>query len=138
MLKIILDTNTLISAFFWDGNEAELLRKIEQKKVSLFISQEILKELENVLDRPKFKEIINKTKITKEQIIEKIIALSNVVIGNKLFINICRDSEDNKILECAEITKADYIVSGDRDLLVLKQHKNTKIVKTSDILEIIN
>jgi len=137
MLKIVLDTNVLVSAFFWEGNEAELFRKIEQKKTVLFISQEILKELEDVLNRPKFKEIMIKSNINSNEIIQKIISVSHLVIGNKLNINICRDEKDNKFLECAEHAKADYIVSGDRDLLVLKQYNNFKIVKTSEILKII-
>ncbi|MBI2655235.1 hypothetical protein HYX06_02310, partial [Candidatus Woesearchaeota archaeon] len=50
----IFDTNTLVSAFFWEGNEAELLRKIEQGKAKLYITNEIIKEIEDVIKRPKF------------------------------------------------------------------------------------
>ncbi|MBU2633627.1 MAG: putative toxin-antitoxin system toxin component, PIN family [Nanoarchaeota archaeon] len=137
MLRIVADTNTLISAFFWDGNEAELFRKIEQKKVDLFISQEILKEIRDVLNRPKFKEIMIKANTTPDESIQKIISVSHLVIGDKIGINVCRDVKDNKFLECAEHAKADYIVSGDKDLLVLKEYKNIKIIRTFEILEMI-
>jgi len=53
LLKLVLDTNTLVSAFFWEGNEAELLRKIEQGGANLYITNEILKEVEEVIKRPK-------------------------------------------------------------------------------------
>ena len=50
MRKVVLDTNTLISALLWDGNEAEIIEKGEKKEIQLFISQEILEELRGVSD----------------------------------------------------------------------------------------
>lgn len=137
MLRLVLDTNVLISAFFWEGNEADLFRKIEQGKVSLFISNEILKEIEDVLNKPKFKEALIKAGITRDQVIQKIISLSHIIIGNKLNINICIDKKDNKFLECAEHAKADYIVSGDKDLLILKKYKNIKVINSSEIIKLL-
>ncbi len=48
-LKLVLDTNTIVSAFFWEGNEAELFREIERGKAKLYITSEILKEVEEVM-----------------------------------------------------------------------------------------
>ena len=56
------------------------------------------------------------------------------MIGLKLNIKVCRDSKDSKFIECAVNANADYIVSGDKDLLVLKNYKKIKIIKTSEIL----
>ena len=53
MKKVVLDTNTLISALLWDGNGAEIIEKGEKKEIQLFISQEILEELRGVLKREK-------------------------------------------------------------------------------------
>lgn len=137
LLKLVFDTNTLVSAFFWEGNESKLFRKIEQEKVLLFISQEILKEVEEVIKRPKFKQTIVNANLTPDQIIQKIVSASTLVIGPKLNIKVCRDREDNKFLECAEHAKADYLVTGDNDLLKLKKHKKTKIIKTNEILKLL-
>ena len=134
MLKIVLDTNTLISAFFWQGNEFELFQNIEQGKAELYISQEILEELKEVLNRDKFKSVISKTNQTPNEIIQKIISVSNVVMGEKLGIKACRDDKDNKFLECAILAKADYIVSGDEDLIALKKYENIKIVKSLEVM----
>ena len=60
LLKLVLDTNTIISAFFWEGNEAKLLRKIEQGKTKLYITSEILKEVEEIIKRPKFNEVMRR------------------------------------------------------------------------------
>ena len=48
-LRIVLDTNILVSAFFWEGNESRLLRKCKERHYSLILSLEILDELEKVL-----------------------------------------------------------------------------------------
>ena len=137
MLKLVLDTTTLVSAFFWKGNEFELFKKIEQGKAQLFISKNIVKEVEDVLNRPKFEGAIKKVNINPNQIIQNIISVSHLVFGPKLNINVCRDPKDNKFLECAVNANVDYIVSGDKDLLSLEYYKNIKIVRTSEILKLL-
>ena len=137
LLKLVLDTNTIISAFFWEGNEAELFRKIEQGKANLYITREILKEVEEVIKRPKFSEVMRKANLTPDQIMQKIVSLSHLVIAPKLGIKVCRDEKDNKFLECAESAKADYLISGDEDLLSLKEYKRISIVKTWKMLKLL-
>ena len=137
LLKLVLDTNTIVSAFFWEGDEAELFRKIEQGKAKLYITNEILKEVEEVIKRPKFNEVMNKAGLTPDQIIQKIVSLSHLVIAPKLSIKVCRDEKDNKFLECAESAKADYLVSGDEDLLSLKEYEGIPIVRTWRILQLL-
>jgi putative PIN family toxin of toxin-antitoxin system len=136
--KLVLDSNTIVSAFFWEGNEAELFRKIEQGKAKLYITSEILNEIEDVIKRLKFNEVMKKANLTPDQIMQKIVSLSHLVIVPKITVKVCRDEKDNKFLECAESAKADYIVSGDFDLLSLKEHKGISIVRTSRILQLLN
>ena len=138
LLKLVLDTNIIVSAFFWEGNEAELFRKIEQGKAKLYITIEILKEVEEVIKRPKFNEVMRKANLTPDQIMQKIVSLSHLVIAPKITVKVCRDEKDNKFLECAESAKVDYLVSGDEDLLSLKEYKGIPIVRTSKILQLLN
>ena len=138
MLKLVLDTNTLVSAFFWKGNESKLFEHIEQKKALLYTSPEILQEIEDVLHREKFLKVLSLTQQTPEQIIQKIISLSHIVLGNKQNIHICRDPKDDKFIVCAVLATADYLVSGDKDLLVLKQYDTIKIIPTSEILTLLS
>ena len=137
LLKLVLDTNTIISAFFWEGNEVELLRKIEQGNADLYITIEILKEVEEVIKRPKFNEVMMKANLTPDQIMQKIVSLSHLVIAPKLNIKVCRDDKDNKFLECAESAKANYLVSGDEDLLSLKEYKGIPIIRTWRMLQLL-
>ncbi len=136
-LKLVLDTNTIVSAFFWEGNEAELFRNIEQGKANLYITIEILKEVEEVIKRPKFDEAMKKAGLTPDQIMQKIVSLSHLVIAPKWNIKVCRDEKDNKFLECAESAKADNIVSGDEDLLTLKEYNGIPIIRTWRILQLL-
>jgi len=138
MLKLVLDTNTIVSAFFWEGNEAELIRKIEQNKAQLFITKEILDEIEKVIKRPKFNELLDRTNQTPEQILAKLISLSRLVIGPKLKKIIIKDDfSDDKFIECAVNAKADYIILGDNHLLKLRKYNQIKIIKTSEVLKFI-
>ena len=138
LYKLVLDTNTIVSAFFWEGNEAQLFRKIEQGKAKLYITSEILKEAEDVVKRPKFNEIMKRANLTPDQVMQKIVSLSHFVIAPKITVKVCRDEKDNKFLECAESAKADYIISGDKDLLSLKEYKGISIVRTSRILQFLD
>lgn len=114
-----------------------IFRKIEQGKAELYITSEILNEVEEVIKRPKFSEVMRKANLTPDQIMQKIVSLSHLVIVPKLNINVCRDKKDNKFLECAESAKADYLISGDEDLLVLKEYKGILIVRTEKILRLL-
>jgi putative PIN family toxin of toxin-antitoxin system len=138
MLKLVLDANTLISGFFWEGNEAELIRKIERKDVLFFTNREILAEIREVIARSKFEKVMFNANLTADQIISKIISLSHIVVGPKLGIKVVKeDRSDNKFLECAVQAKVDYIVSGDKHLLNLREFQGIKIVKTKEVLSLL-
>ena len=138
MIKLVLDTNVFISGFLWEGNEAELIRRIERKEAVNFINPEIISEIEKVISRDKFKELLVKAGLTVDEIIQKIIFLSHIVVGPKMKENVVKsDPTDDKFIECAINSNADYIISGDRDLLDLKEYKGIKIMKTSEILKLL-
>ncbi|WP_347273873.1 putative toxin-antitoxin system toxin component, PIN family [Candidatus Kuenenia sp.] len=119
MEKVVLDTNTLISALLWDGNEAKIVEKAEKKKIHLFISQEILEELEGVLKREKFIKRLESREYTVEKAVAKIALISTLIEPNIVIDVIKEDPEDNKVLECAVPAKAKYIISCDNHLLCL-------------------
>ena len=138
MHKLVLDTNTYISGFLWEGNEAELIRKMESGKASSFISKEILEEIDEVLRRDKFVEVLKAANTTADEILSKIVSLSTIVIGPKLEENVVKeDKDDDKFLECALNAKAGIIVSGDDHLLKLKEYKSIKIMTTFDVLKLL-
>ena len=126
MLKVVSDTNTLISAVISNGNEYQILRLVKLKKVQLVLSYEILWEFEDVIKRQKFG-------FSKEQIekaLEQVKSISKIVEPNIKLEVIKEDPDDNKVIECASEGKADYIVSGDNHLLDLKKYEGIKIVSS--------
>jgi putative PIN family toxin of toxin-antitoxin system len=131
-MKIVLDANIFISSFFWGGNPRSVLERVISKKDELFISKEILNEIEDVVNRPKFH--AEKSKI--EYFIKSIEEISNLITIRKKVKNGSRDIKDNKYLECGIAGKADYIVSGDIHLLELKLYENINIVTAKEYLKI--
>ncbi|ODS38946.1 MAG: putative toxin-antitoxin system toxin component, PIN family [Candidatus Altiarchaeales archaeon WOR_SM1_86-2] len=132
MKIVVLDTNILISATFWDGNESKLIEKVEEENVVMVTSPEILDEFRRTLAKDRFP-------LTSEEIDDTVsrMSLLAMIIHPQTKVNVVKDDlEDNKFLECALDAGADFIVSGDRHLLDLKIFKGIKIVKCKKFLEI--
>lgn len=129
MIRAVLDTNIIISSIFWKGNPYEVVRRGILGEYKLVMSAEILGEITNKL-RNKFqfpeKAIQNLVSIllTYGHIVEPISKFDAV-----------RDKTDNKVLECAFDGKAAFIVTGDPDLLILKEFKGVKMVTAKEFLE---
>jgi len=121
-MKIVLDTNTLISALGWsEGNEGQLMKKCILREVKLVLSASIIEEFKGVIKREKFN-FISAEK--KQEFIENLVEISDIVEFDKKVNVIKDDPNDNKILECALCGKVDYIVSGDHHLLDLKEYRS--------------
>lgn len=122
--KVIIDSNVLVSILKGSKSLSALYKAFKQKRFKLIISSEILKELAAVLYRPSLginpKDIKELFKLIKMKAIR--------VKPRRLHIDICRDPADNFILELALESKADFIVTGDKDLLVLKHFRKIPIV----------
>ena len=134
MLKITADTNILVSAAIAKGNEFEILRFAELGKIELILSMNILKEFKEVISRPKFG--FSEEQISR--IFKQILGICAIVAPSKSISMLKEDPADNRILECAETGKVDYIVSGDAHLLNLKNYNGIKIVRARDILTILS
>ncbi len=120
-MKIVIDTNVILSALITQGVSYRVL-EICLDKHELYISNWIVKEVKNKLSS-KFK--VPKDKINRVLLfLEK--AFKKILPKGKL-PEVCRDANDNNILHLAEYVNAELIVTGDKDLLVLKKYKNVKI-----------
>ena len=131
MLRVVLDTNVLVSAIISDGKPRELLRKGISKEFCIVTSDLLLKELGTVLRRPKFK--------TDEDEIHRIILalmqIAEVVDVVSKFDPVEEDPKDNMVVETAFDGNADFIVSGDGHLLALKSFRGITIVDVKQMLE---
>ena len=135
MKKVVLDTNTLISGLLWDGNEARVIEKAENKEIKLFISPELIEELEGVLKREKFCKRLEGKEYTVDKAVSKIALIATLIKPTHKINVIKEDSEDNRVLECAVSAKADVIISGDSHLLDLKDYSGIDIITASEFIK---
>ena len=133
MIRAVLDTNIFVSSIFWEkGNPHRVVELAIDKKIEIFTSVDILRELERVLKRD-FGE--------PDELIQRqtglVFEYTNVIVVGKKVNVVKADPDDNKILECAIACGADYIVTGDNHLLDIKEYKRVKIVNAQKFVEII-
>ena len=126
--KVILDTNLWIS-FLITKNHTEIDNLIFEGKIQLIFSRELIEEFITVTTRPKFQNFFKTSDI--EKLIELFDSYGKLVTVD-IEINKCRDPKDNFLLSLAVESKADYLVTGDSDLLILKRIKKTKILSWKD------
>jgi putative PIN family toxin of toxin-antitoxin system len=133
--RVVLDTNTLISGLLWDGNESMVIEKVEKKEIKLFISYQMLEELEGVLKREKFSKRLEGKEYTVEKAVAKIALIATLVEPNIDIDIIKEDPDDNRVLECAVSARATVIVSGDSHLLNLNDYAGIQIISTIDFIK---
>lgn len=133
LVRVVIDTNIVISGIFFGGNPREVLKLWNQKKFELVCSHEILEEYEDVLFR-----LVKKTKKRDEIFVHSIISLlsknSDIIIPEQKH-QISRDPGDDKFIECAISGKAIFIISGDSDLLDLMNVSGVEIITAREFLE---
>lgn len=134
MLRIVLDTNVLVSATIHNGKPRKLLQAGIKGKYRILSSREILNEFSEVLQRPQFK-------MTRDDVIRIVSALIDTVENIHVTSDVRAvnsDPDDNVIVNTALDGNADYIVSGDPDLLDLEEFDGIEIVPVSRMLEILD
>lgn len=131
-MRVVLDTNILVSGIFWGGIPSKILEEWVSEKFELLLSEDILKEYERVL----FK--ISKGK--KDQLVNQwllFIAENSLIVNVKKRFKLSVDPDDDKFIECAVAGNAKYIVSGDSHLLDLKNVMNIEILLASEFINIL-
>ena len=132
-MKIVIDTNIFVSSFFWGGNPRKIFDRVMDGLDELYITDEILDEITEVMARNKFN-----LELEKIEEYAKIIENRSVKVfpyNNGSFYS--RDRDDNKFIICGIIGRVDYIISGDNHLLELEEINGIKIMSPKKYLEII-
>lgn len=132
MIKAVYDTNVIVSALLTSEGTASLLLDVAtQRKIALYVSEEILQEYEGVLSRPKF----GFSKRLVKRFIKLLRTKSNVVKTRPLGFDL-KDPDDNKFLECAIVGKVEYLVTGNIRHFPSPAHKNIRIVSPGKFWDI--
>jgi putative PIN family toxin of toxin-antitoxin system len=131
--RIVIDTNILISGIVFGGKPRQILNLLAEQSVIVIVAEEIITELRRKISSkfPEFIEDLNK--------VELLLKRDAVLIKlGAIHINVSRDNDDNKFIEAAILGKCSFIVTGDKDLLVLKSYENIRIVKPDEFLELVS
>ncbi|MFM7629157.1 MAG: putative toxin-antitoxin system toxin component, PIN family [Algoriphagus sp.] len=121
MTRVILDTNLWISYFLRSGN-SPLNRLIEHEQLIFLWSEEIIEELIQVSQRDKFRKYIPLDQLTS---FLGYLQSKSELVDVKSEVRLCRDPTDDFILSLAKDGKADFLITGDKDLLALSQIFNS-------------
>ncbi len=132
MIRATPDTNVLVSAFFYDGNERAILEAGIRGRLRLILSLELLRELIQVLD-----EKFHVDSEMRWAYVVRLSEVSEIVSPMRLSDVTIRDRGDVKVIECGQTGHSQYIVTGDRDLLSLKNYKGIKMVTAGRLLKIL-
>lgn len=126
-MKIVVDTNVVISGVFFGGAPRMVLEAVVDHSVSAYATSSIVDEYNEIVD-----EMIQRKqgRLSKNLLSPFIQSLH--LIETSSSIHVSRDPEDDKFLECAVDSKALFIVSGDKDLLVLEKYENINIITAAE------
>ena len=126
--KLILDTNLWLSLLI-SKKIIEFENLIIDKSIVLIYSEESLFEINDVVKRDKFRKYFS---IEASNFVIHLFETYGIYINIISNITICRDTKDNFLLNLAVDGNADYLITGDKDLLILEKINNTKIITIAD------
>lgn len=123
-MKIVLDTNVLISGIFFSGPPSTILNAWHSRKLQLCVSVEILEEYLNVAERLASRY----AGVEYEEILELIVSNSELVQAPGLPDRVSEDPDDDKFLACALASNTSIIVSGDSDLILVSGYADIQVL----------
>ena len=129
-MRIVIDTNVLVSGVFFGGFPRKILSSVVGQKITACATAEIINEYEEIVQ-----EMIDRKQGHIDRTILAPLIKAMEIIEPITRVEICRDPDDNKFLGCAKDSQALYIVSGDKDLLVIEEYENIQIMTAKDFYE---
>jgi uncharacterized protein len=137
-VRIILDTNVVMSALLWRGLPHQLLAHLRQREeVQLYSSTAMLEELADVLTRPSATKRLAFNNQQAHAVLLDYVAAVEIMDAPPLRQPVCRDPDDDAVLALALAAAVDLVVSGDQDLLALQTFEGVSICSVAEAWRII-
>jgi uncharacterized protein len=130
-IKFVLDSNVLVSAALFKGSIARQAFNKATADGQILMSEPVLAELQDVLSRPSFDKYLSAQ--LRTAFLTDLLKVVEIVEITQA-IAVCRDPKDDKFLELAISGQCNYILSGDKDLLVLHPFQGIEIITPADFL----
>jgi uncharacterized protein len=137
-VRIVLDTNVVLSALLWRGTPYRLLGLIRQQSaIELFTSAALLQELDEVLSRPVATARLALVGRSARDLLVDYAEIAEVVVPTVTPRVIIADPDDDEVIAAAVTAGADLIVSGDRHLLALGVYQGIRIVAPAEAFRLV-
>jgi len=137
-VKAVLDTNILVSGLVAEqGYPRQILDAWLEGHYTLVTSLYLVEELIHVLSYPRIAKRIRLDEEELAVILAALLSEAEVTPGRLHLPGVTRDPKDDAVVACAKEGEADYIVSGDQDLLVLDEYEGIRIVTPRRFVEIL-
>jgi len=133
-MRIVADTNILVSATFWNGDSDRIMREVEKGSITLVLSAEIIREFLKVLHTDEMLQKVREKELRFQRTIEKTVSLAEIVYPKEKLDIVKDDPDDNIVLECAKKGAVDFVITNDRHLLNLKSFNGIPIVTPKEFL----
>jgi putative PIN family toxin of toxin-antitoxin system len=134
MMRVVLDTNVLVSTILLKGRLSKFRELWKSRTLSPVLSKETFHELEIVLNYPKFS--LSREEI-KAIIEDELLPYFEVIDIKEKIHGVCRDPNDDMFLAVAVNAQAPYVVTGDKDLLALRKYKSIEIISPQEYLALL-
>jgi len=133
-VKLVADTNVVVSGLLWLGNPGRLLESAARREVTLYTSVALVAELSRVLSGGKLAPRVTRSGLSADELIARYLNVAIVVEPQAAPRVVLADPDDDHVLACALAARADLVVSGDADLLELKAYQGIPIVGAAQAL----
>ncbi len=134
MTRVVLDTNVLISAILYGGIPRKVLRAAISGAIQISVSEDLVRELQDVLQRPQFGLSIQFV----HNAVAELTSLAEWVAPKKHLHLIKEDPSDDRVLDCAVAAEVEYLVTGDSHLLRLQRCGEVRIITPQELLEVLH
>jgi len=136
-LKLVLDTNTVISGFLWRKAPRLIVDAALDGRIALATSAVLVDELFRVVSRAKFARKLAQHDIAPQALVERYAQLCEWTTPAHIRRTVPADADDDHVLACALAARADVIVSGDAHLRNLKHYQGMRIVAATEAMALI-
>lgn len=132
-MRIVTDTNVVVSGLLWLGNPGRLLEAAAYGRVTLYTSPVLVAELRSTLSYARLAKYIQRSGLALDELLTRYLNVAIIVEPDTL-PQAVRDPDDDHVLACALAAQADLITTGDADLLDLKVFESIPIVTPAEAL----
>lgn len=137
-MRVVLDANIFISALISrQGNPAKILDKWQKREIEVVVSSAIIAEIDRVMGYERLQKKYPRIQEERAGLIEDLKGFATVVEPQQRLSVVQADESDNRYVECAVESGANYIVTGDPHLLAVKEYQGIVVISPATLLTLL-